>query len=259
MDERTPAEKEADEMAVHDAARGVDADENSTLGLSSLMFGLRKIHLEEAQIHTREGDGKVGFYVPLEHLGDEGEVGFVLVRKRVRSRVEVLENEMKLLEEKIDGIDSQMKELQISIEMDEQMDEGQRQKSQFAIRDFQGQLAMERDVLAGKNAELETEKSRGVEVWYSPAETGGRVLEPGDVAPADYSPPVPEDIDAERRQLELAQQQERDAAKRIVSASQWHTADLIKDLEAIGKLNVDSKARDLRKEYRQAAHRLDVF
>ena len=275
IDTRSAAEKETDEIKFIDARRN-DGDPASSLHLSSLLFSHHTIYLQPSQVATKI-DGTLGFYTLLEHFPDPEppteptdpaaappptippSVGFVQARTCFNPKSACLHNEITMLNEKIDELDTEFQTIKVNLDFDgENMSESDKAEQMFKSRDLSRALAVERSSVEALKEQLEVEKDKGMAVVYSTACTEGRVLTVDDVIEF-FIPPDDETLEAERKDVEWLAEEERKRMeeKKLLCLSM--NKEMEEDWLAIARLNTSKGTVQARLQHRLGARWLDSF
>ena len=292
-DQRTPAEIEIDEVAAIDERRK-DCDEASSMNLSSLLFSHKKIYLQPTQVCTKS-DGTLGFYTNFDHFPDtdvilvpeeipdpeskdnteekktadvkkipeqvqqEQMIGFVRGRTLFNPIATCLRNEKRVLEEKIDELDTKFQTIKVELDFNaEEMTESEKVEFSFKMRDLTRQLAVERSSVDALKEQLENEEEKGIAIVYSTADTEGRVITEEDVLDG-YVPPGIGELEDEEKKIEEYRQEEERIMNFQLSNSCTSSVELRKDLNIIVDMKTEIGKRLAKAEFRKSARWLETF
>ena len=202
-DTRTIEEKEQEDTAMIHAYR-TQGDAASSIALSSLLFSHKTIYLQPSQVATKSDD-TIGFYIVLEHFPDDEAAlplptpdpnetttavastaahptpptappayGFVRARSIFNPRSACLNNELQMLNDKIDDLDTEFQTIKVNLDFDsENMSESDKAELTFKQRDLSRALAVERASVDSLKEDLAAENEKGIAVVYSTACTEG--------------------------------------------------------------------------------------
>ena len=184
-------------------------------------------------------------------------IGFVKVRTAIRPRSSILTTEINGLKEKIDELDTEFQTIKVDLEFEgDNMDDAEKAAKGFQMRDLQRQLSAERAQLESLKEELERITEKGVEVWYSTADTEGRELVPEDVLDG-FLPPDDDEFEEEARLIEELKEQEEAHVQAALMGAQIAQAE--KPLREIAALRVAKGIRRIKRDVRKEAANLEEF
>jgi hypothetical protein len=182
-------------------------DAASSIALSSLLFSHKTIYLQPSQVATKSDD-TIGFYIVLEHFPDDEAAlppptpdpnetttavastaahptpptallayGFVKARSIFNPRSACLNNELEMLNDKIDDLDTEFQTIKVNLDFDsENMSESDKAELTFKQRDLSRALAVERASVDILKEDLAAENEKGIAVVYSTACTEGGMV-----------------------------------------------------------------------------------
>lgn len=289
--DRTIEEIEKDNATTIDANRN-DGDESSSLNLSSVLFSHQTIYVQPSQIVTKS-DGTLGFYIYMEHFPDDEpdaikttnttnvdestetsaivpntatiptpslpSIGFVKARTLFNPKSACLKNEITMLNEKIDDLDTEFQTIKVNLEFDsENMGESEKAELTFKSRDLTRALAVERSSVDSLKEQLLTEEEKGIAIVYSTACTEGRILQLKDILEM-YVPPDDDVLHAEKVEIEEYYNNEINKINIIRKNSLMMEDDYEKDMLRIAELLTKKGELESRKKFRQEARWLETY
>lgn len=294
-DTRTTEEKDQEDTAMIHAYRA-QGDPASSIALSSLLFSHKTIYLQPSQVATKS-DGTMGFYTVLHHFpDDEAEptasatpgpneptssheaeptasstpgpseptpslpsVGFVKARSCFNPRSACLNNELQMLNDKIDDLDTEFQTIKVNLDFDsENMSESDKAELTFKQRDLSRALAVERASVDSLKEDLAAENDKGIAVVYSTACTEGRVLTTEDIIEF-FVPPDEEVLAEEKKDIDQCVDLEQKNVEDITTRALLVNADYEQDLLRIAELKAKKGELKARLKFRAGARFLDSF
>jgi hypothetical protein len=281
-DDRTSEEKEEDDCGAIEERRH-DCDPSTSMKLSSLLFSHKKIYLQPSQIATK-GDGTIGFYTYFDHFPDPPSqtstketndnenkevsttdsidmIGFVRARTNFNPVSTCLKNEIRVLKEKIDELDTAFQTIKVELDFNaEEMKETEKAEFTFKMRDLTRELAVERSSVDSLKEKLEIEEDKGIAVVYSTAHTEGKVLTESDVL-ENYVPPDIDDLEAEEEMITNYRNEEINQMNlQLVSACTCTSSTELKEnLLQIVEMKTKIGTREARAMHRKGAQWMESF